>query len=134
MKKKLFSFILSFTVIAVTATAINCGCAFAEMPSAQKKVERSAMAHCEQHEEASKEAEECCLGCQLQLGALNPHNIDFQLQRSGELIPSNLFYNKSFLEILSTHPVILSHLQGFDAHGVPFYNAPIYLAVQSFLI
>lgn len=62
---------LSFTVIAVAATALNCGCAFAEMYSTVQ-VETATMGHCEQIEaKTNADSKECCVGCKLELGALN---------------------------------------------------------------
>ena len=82
MKNRLFSFVLSFTVITVVATAINCGCAFAQMPSANQYAEQAITGHCDQsrEEKAKAGSEECCLGCELELGALNPHHFDFRLR------------------------------------------------------
>ncbi len=136
MKKKFFSLILSFTVISVVATAINCGCAYAEMSLSHQKAAQSAMANCEKHDEASEDAEECCVGCQLQFGALNPQNIDFRLQRSSELFPENLFSTKTAIQILSKHPLVFAPFYGFDIQGVSIFNYknPIYIVLESFLI
>ena len=137
MKNKLFSFVLSFTVIAVAAATVDCGCVFAETFSSARQVnEQSAMGHCEQDEKTPKEAEQCCAGCQLQLGVLNSQQTHFQLERSKEIfLPSSLLL-KDTLHRINKYLLNSAWSHGFDkcAVSVPGSNQPLYIAFESLLI
>jgi len=141
MKNKILSSVLIFMFAWVAVGALDCGCVFASPIETEvnKATESSEMMDCHGPKETqSKKADDvCCSGCKLESKAPTPPNITLIGPSQSKLsnIDADTFTSGyARVALISKASMISSSFQYDHAHGVSFYNAPIYLAVQSFLI
>jgi len=141
MKKKIISSVLIFVFTWVATGSLDCGCAYANPvdTSALNVSNTSQDTDCHSSKEAqSKKSEEtCCSGCRLENKAPVPSNVQLYGPVQNEFSKLSLHVSSSgVLGFISIVPFLQQspEFQIDHAHSVPFYNTPIYLAVQSFLI
>lgn len=141
MKKKILSSVLIFMFAWVAVGALDCGCAFASPieTKVHKATQPSEGMDCHSSGEAqSKKADDvCCSGCELESKAPTPPNVTLAGPSHNKLSEINLdIFTSGATGVLSItkSSSASSRFQDSHAHGVSFHDAPIYLAVQSFLI
>ena len=141
MKKKILSLVLIFMVAWVAVGALDCGCAFAS--PIETKVHKTPQAsegmdcHGSEESQSKKTEDVCCSGCELESKAPIPPSITLTGPSQNNL--SELTYNvfksgPTGIALIAKSSALSSSFQGSNAQGVSIYDAPIYLAVQSFLI
>jgi len=141
MKKKILSSVLVFMFAWVAVGALDCGCAFASPieTTVHKATKTSEGMDCHGSEEAqSKKADDvCCSGCELESKAPFPPSIALTGPTQNNLseLTFNVFKSgPTAVALVAKSSVSISSFQNSNAQSVSFYNTPIYLAVQSFLI
>ena len=141
MKKRIFFSVLIFMFTWVAVGAWDCGCVFAstEEMLVHKSAVTSEGMDCHSSEEAqSKKAKDlCCSGCQLESKASVPLSVQISGTTQSRFSDFNLRVSpSSVLGLISlvTSPPKYLRFQIQHARAVSFYDTPIYLAVQSFLI
>lgn len=138
MKKRVLSSILAFAVAWVAVGALDCGCAYAAaMEMSAHKTSENMDCHGFEEAQSKKVEDECCSGCQVESRAPFPPSIQVSSLTQGQFSRLTPYGSQAgalrFIAPGSFLPEIPTfHLE--RAHGVPFYDTPIYLAVQSLLI
>lgn len=143
MKHKFLTGILCFLVIAVSAMAIDCGCAYAGPAdvSAHEHISIPEGMDCHGSQEPKTKPSEdyCCTGCQLESKAPVPPKIGLStpaqhpfaglLKASGTDAPGIGLPSFPLQRSMK-----IKHFPLERTQSVPVYDLPIYLAVQSLLI